>query len=286
MIEKVKSLIFIGIPYLMFCSAIYQITFWGDFNLNGLEIVSLEDVIKTSIFPFAKTFYESFLFVVILSFVFSFNKKKKESKDEKVLEHDDIEELPGQESRISSTRLEELKEKSDKSFLAGIQYHFLKVIVVYTNIFNRKFFILLLMLILIPLILNYEFKAKWHILFLIITLPISWLISSSIFFKDNKNNWNVFGIALVLIAFPVFSFISGKSEANKILMGYDYNYIIRPYEYLDGSIGQYDTLKIIGFSGDLSVFVGSHNKKRYFVETSAIGPLKHFKKKSPIEILQ
>ena len=39
------------IPYLTLCGALYHLTYWDTFNLNGLEFISLSDIIKSSVFP-------------------------------------------------------------------------------------------------------------------------------------------------------------------------------------------------------------------------------------------
>lgn len=55
-----KSIFFYVAPYLTFCGALYHITFWDKYNINGLSFISVSDIFKAAVYPIF-----SFLLVVI-----------------------------------------------------------------------------------------------------------------------------------------------------------------------------------------------------------------------------
>ena len=57
-----KSLFIYLIPYLTVCGALYHVTFWDKFNINGLAFISISDILKSSIYP---------IFSILLSVVYN-----------------------------------------------------------------------------------------------------------------------------------------------------------------------------------------------------------------------
>ena len=49
--KDIKNIALLLIPYLTLCGALYQLTYWDTFNLNGLSFISLSDIIKSSVQP-------------------------------------------------------------------------------------------------------------------------------------------------------------------------------------------------------------------------------------------
>lgn len=47
----IKKLSLYLIPYLTICGALYNIAYWDIFNLDGLSLISITDVIKSSVYP-------------------------------------------------------------------------------------------------------------------------------------------------------------------------------------------------------------------------------------------
>lgn len=256
-----RNLIVYIVPYLLICSSIYQITYWNQFGFNGLEIVSLEDIIKTSILPIAKTFLESFLISILLLISIRPIKRTNVEKSSK------------EESKtVESISLEEkLKEKRDESFRAGFTYRIVKT----ASGFNPRFLVILLMFIAIPLIIENEFPAKWYLLFFIIMLPTVWLLYSTLENGNLKKKYkqNLTTYLFIFLALPVLSFISGMSEAEKVRKAYDYNYIV--YDISNSNEPKKEILKLVGFSDNLSIYIDMKNKNKYFLETEKVGPLRH-----------
>lgn len=54
MIKKENTLLLL-IPYLTVCGVLYNIGYWDTFGLNGLNYISVSDIIKSAIYPFTKT---------------------------------------------------------------------------------------------------------------------------------------------------------------------------------------------------------------------------------------
>ena len=49
--KDLKNIPLFLIPYLTLCGALYHLTYWDTFNLNGLAVISLSDIIKSSVSP-------------------------------------------------------------------------------------------------------------------------------------------------------------------------------------------------------------------------------------------
>lgn len=49
--KDLKNIPLFLIPYLTFCSALYHLTYWETFNINGLAFLSISDIIKSSVYP-------------------------------------------------------------------------------------------------------------------------------------------------------------------------------------------------------------------------------------------
>jgi hypothetical protein len=49
--EKIKQLSILFIPYATICTGLYHIVYWSNFDLNGLEIISISNLIKSAILP-------------------------------------------------------------------------------------------------------------------------------------------------------------------------------------------------------------------------------------------
>lgn len=82
-ISKIKDWLVVLIPFLFICSGIYHLTYWNTFNMNGLEITSIENIIKTMIKPFiTNSSIFSFLIIGIIVNYFSNVKAKEIPKSE------------------------------------------------------------------------------------------------------------------------------------------------------------------------------------------------------------
>jgi hypothetical protein len=57
-----KSLFLYLIPYMTFCGALYHVTFWDRFDINGLAFISLSDILKSAVYP---------IFSILLSVVYN-----------------------------------------------------------------------------------------------------------------------------------------------------------------------------------------------------------------------
>ena len=46
-----KKFFYLLIPYLTLCGALYHLTYWDTFGINGLAFISLSEIIKSSVYP-------------------------------------------------------------------------------------------------------------------------------------------------------------------------------------------------------------------------------------------
>lgn len=63
---NIQSIVAIAVPYLVICGGIYHIGYWVNFRINGLALISLVDIAKSSFYQF------SFFFLAIFLFLFLF----------------------------------------------------------------------------------------------------------------------------------------------------------------------------------------------------------------------
>lgn len=50
-LKDIKNIPLLLIPYLTVCGALYHISYWDRFGLNGLSLISITEIIKSSIYP-------------------------------------------------------------------------------------------------------------------------------------------------------------------------------------------------------------------------------------------
>lgn len=55
--KDIKNIPLLLIPYLTICGALYHISYWETFGLNGLSFISASDILKSAIYPIMKSFY-------------------------------------------------------------------------------------------------------------------------------------------------------------------------------------------------------------------------------------
>lgn len=54
-----KNYILIIVPYLTLCCGLYQLTYWMQFNLNAFDLISIQDIVTSSIMPLILSFVAS-----------------------------------------------------------------------------------------------------------------------------------------------------------------------------------------------------------------------------------
>jgi hypothetical protein len=67
------------IPYLTICGSLYHISYWDKFNINGLSFISLQDIIKSSIYPVFSIVFSIIYSIAISNLTFA-DKKSEQNK--------------------------------------------------------------------------------------------------------------------------------------------------------------------------------------------------------------
>lgn len=80
-----KNFIYYFVPYLTVSCGLYHIVYWGCFGLNGLSIISVENIIKTAIASIVLTFLISLLGYYVTHKIFNRNFQVEKLKDKKYL---------------------------------------------------------------------------------------------------------------------------------------------------------------------------------------------------------
>ena len=83
-----RKLGFIIIPYLTACGALYHISYWNTFNINGLSLISVSDILKSTVQPVGWVLFMLIYNAIVLNFIrppFGENNKERKGISNKAL---------------------------------------------------------------------------------------------------------------------------------------------------------------------------------------------------------
>ena len=80
MTDDFKKIGYILIPYITICSGLYHIMFWSNFNINGLSLINISDIIKSTIPPIYSTLVVIIYHTIMNNYVAPNYGKNKEYK--------------------------------------------------------------------------------------------------------------------------------------------------------------------------------------------------------------
>ena len=83
-----RKLGFIIIPYLTACGALYHISYWNTFNINGLSLISVSDILKSTVQPVGWVLFILIYNAIMLNFIrppFGDNNKERKGISNKAL---------------------------------------------------------------------------------------------------------------------------------------------------------------------------------------------------------
>ena len=75
--KKISEILLALIPYLTLSAGLYQLTYWSKFDINGLEFISISDLLKSSIYPIIITFVFIVIGIILGEGIFRFDDKLK-----------------------------------------------------------------------------------------------------------------------------------------------------------------------------------------------------------------
>jgi hypothetical protein len=68
---------------LTFSAGLYQLTYWSKFDINGLEFISISEILKSSIYPIALTFVFVIMGIILGELIFRFDNELKSGEGRK-----------------------------------------------------------------------------------------------------------------------------------------------------------------------------------------------------------
>lgn len=81
--KKISELLLYLIPYLTLSAGLYQLTYWSKFDINGLEFISISEILKLSIYPIIITFVFVIIGIIIGGILFRFDNILKSGEGRK-----------------------------------------------------------------------------------------------------------------------------------------------------------------------------------------------------------
>lgn len=75
--KRISELLLALIPYLTLSAGLYQLTYWSKFDINGLEFISISEILKSSIYPIIITFVFVIIGIIFGEGVFRFDRNLK-----------------------------------------------------------------------------------------------------------------------------------------------------------------------------------------------------------------
>lgn len=178
------SLLFL--TYITISGALYHLTFWQTFDLNGLSLINITDIVKSAFFPVFP------LLISIASYIFFNN-------------------IPLQKIReVEGVNNEELLNKGISNFSIIITFIILQLLIAiaftYFDIYNPDkycFYCLVVYLVIIIYLINNN-------------------VFNSYFISENKRRFTI----CITVAIPLVSYYSGKYDSAEIYQNLKYKYTL------------------------------------------------------------
>lgn len=234
-ITKHIPLTTIIVSYFFICGGLYLIGFWGTFNIDISNLVSLADIPKSFILPFAITQGFYFMYMLLSAFTTRF-----------------LDDLDDPEPKAKRTH---------KSKWKRLFYHFATL----NTVFVIALFIILL---------NFgKYRTNteyWIILTTVIALFMMYKVVTSPFVKEKIPFYNIrIYTAHILCFLPITCFGLGKVASINIYNNHNIK-IIQTIK-TETPIIKSDTisLKLLGFIGDKLIISSFDNKKIIFINQSS-----------------
>lgn len=237
--DKLLKLISLSTTFGLIICSIHLFAYWSSFGINILEFVNLTDFIKLGIYP---------VVIGFASFV--------------------IGSLIG--ASLPPKKIDESKSQEEQKKQIANDVKFYK-------------YLRLLMILFLAVVTILEYikstSGFWHFLGLLISFLLVFFIDDIKYLEPiipNKNARSVI-TAIIISAFP-FSFTTGKSNAQDVLLGKSVKIIqtktIKDYGSeaftKKGLLDVQDTLKFIGAAGDYFFFITIDNSATYAIQYSEL----------------
>lgn len=242
MIKRSNALI-LSIPYLTICGVLYHIAFWDTFGLNGLDYISVSDIIKSAAYPV----FEKYSLMCISMFLgVALGKEVVKA----YITHDNKKPI----DINSSLLIEESKS--------------------YTKIIFKAI-LLIILGIAIYYIYKSSFKGKWLACSYLIALPITIILEKDEIIDKSlvKSEYIRDCLFLFIIYLPFLSFGIGKMKSTQILNNDKYQYVTsRNINPITKGI-RIDTMKYIGSDDKRFFFTDLHNSQILMIRSEIIDTL-------------
>lgn len=239
-----KNFYYIFFTYITFSCSLYHIIYWSVFGLNGLSLVSIDDIIKTSI----NSIFYVFLSVIIgLLIPFIIYKPKNESLNRKELIFRTFEMIIFFSAAIFILNYFGNRDNIQLSLIFATY-----IIIEWINV---------------DVIFDKEFKItinKKIIIYMILYFPLS-TIGTAIVDSTNIYSNKEYMYSLIITK-NIQHKTCNKSDIRKDLLSGEKKY------FLNGS--KIDTIKYLGRNNDSFIFTDLKNMKIFFIKNDTIELIK------------
>lgn len=220
------------IPYLTICCSLYQLTYWGLFGLNGLSLISVQDIIKSTVQPLIITAFGSLIGIYI-----GHSGYKKATK-------------PFRKTVPDNTTSEETI--SSKGLLILIPIFFIVVAVLYLGY-------------------RFSPDQRYYIAAYMVANLIYMVVNvDKIFDRSFNTYFDKSLLFMVMLYFPAFSIATAAQDADTILSNKSYKYSINQSTIAPNNILIKDTIKFIGLTDDNFIFTDLKNSKIIFLKKDSM----------------
>ena len=231
-----KNYIYFIIPYFTISCSLYHLVYWNYFGLNGLTLISIQDIIKSAIRPLILALtIATFIGAVVAEGLIRLFKRTKISK-------------PSLPDKIS----EESTKSKREFFRLG---YIVATIVSFTIIY-------------------WHHRPDYGIIATSIGGVIFVLVDPKyVFAEDLKLPIKRDILLMAIIYLPCYSISIAVQDANDIIKNKSYKYTVRIYNsktLTDRDTLKLDTLKFVGITEKNFVFTDMKNDKVYFMKQDSM----------------
>jgi hypothetical protein len=242
--------IFALTSFITLCACFYQIVFWGFFELNGLEMTSISDILQITIIHLIKTLLNTILIFCALSPL-----------------------------HIWLSRIWDIKCKPaiDRFFNLSIDNENQDVSITDNFNFCTFIFLFLTFTAITLLIFITFFQSSCLFLFPSVVSSVFFLYSvrvSEVLLKDSivGGTTNKMIISSACVFMFIDSGLSGYTASKDVIENKSFKYtVIVPNHNIQTKTAKNDTIKFLGFksSGEF-VFISKDNREIYFIKSDTI----------------
>lgn len=245
--KDIKNITIYSLGYFTACGGLYHIGYWGKFGINGLEYISISDIIKSFVYPFVifglLYFAWYLLGPIVIDYLIPTENLVNPIPEEKV-------------GKVS---------KANKFF--------------HSKLFYCLSFVMWFALVIVTFI--YARQITWFIwVSFTALLPLIVLMRSNFLRNQVENNKTRSYLINVLVALPLISFATGRYYSDRIYYNESFKYILKEKSIAHDSImtKSKDTLKFLGKTENFLFFSDMDNSRTLMLNIGSADSIELYQK--------